>query len=245
MPTPISVSSPTHARPFRPLRPTPEVSLEPGDSVELSHRPRPLIGLANLGWAQALSAAAAAVPLVGPGVALPQRVPVVEQDPFLRCTCGPSSLEGVLRYWQPGRSAVVPDEMLTTYQAMQVGTALNGPTAPCFLWNDFRALAAVAQANGLNAKVETNVQIDATRNQLAEWVARGETVIVWRLLDGSIESGHYTVIDGVDSVGVHMMDPWCDSPAYDHVLWSTFQAQFKNPVSPNGMAIRVGRLPIY
>jgi hypothetical protein len=185
--------------------------------------------------------------LVGAGVALPKRIPALKQDPVLRCTCGPAALEAIFRYWFPERAFVVPNEAWTTHDAM-VASYAESPRrdlGPSFYWNDPIGLMHAARRVGLNAKTEHSVQVDGIRNQLAEWIARGETILVWRVLDGQSPSeGHFTAIDGIDAVGVHMMDPWPDTPPYQHVPWATFLAQFKNPFAPGGSVIRLARGPL-
>jgi hypothetical protein len=139
--------------------------------------------------------------------------------------------------------------------ANELGTALEAAAAsarvsprtelhPTFYWNDPRGLAAVAVQDGLHARLETAVRTDQLWNQLFVWVGWGETVIIWRVLDGySAGQGHYTVVDGVDDLGVHVMDPWPEAPPYDHIAWARFYPQFHNRLLPGGLAIRISALP--
>ncbi|HEY4223656.1 MAG TPA: C39 family peptidase, partial [Myxococcota bacterium] len=177
----------------------------------------------------------------GGAVGLGRPMPTVKQDAFLRCTCGPASLEAVLRYWLPVHAATSQTELNTAMQAAYASYLQHGPNDPWMQWNDPSGMASVAQGHGLQARIERGSLTPAsTPTALARWLANGETVILHRLLDGhSAEEGHYTVLTGVDAHGVHMMDPWPDSPAQCFVPWSTFLQQFQNAMSPGGQAVRV------
>ncbi|MCC6747740.1 MAG: hypothetical protein IT371_08795 [Deltaproteobacteria bacterium] len=207
------------------------------------------VGAATLTRPAAAEPWAPRAPLRGAGIALPRRVPAFMQNAVLRNTCGPSAVTAALRYWLPGFELRFPDEMQVVQLATQYAAALKPLLArtaphPTFLWNDADGLAAAARHHGLYAKVERGVRTDGFTNQLASWLALGETPVVWGLLDGvSPDSGHFRVVEGVDAVGVHLMDPWPDSPRYDHVPWATFERQFHNALVPEGLAIRLSAFP--
>ncbi len=122
-------------------------------------------------------------------VCLLRPVPPVRQSTPI--TCGPASLDSVLRYW--GKAS--PGELALSEQ---LGTLAAGVTRP-------EELAHLARRFGLDAELRERLQIE----DLEGFLRDGETAIVIWNDDG----GHYSVLTGIDDAHVHLMDPWPD-PAH-------------------------------
>lgn len=100
------------------------------------------------------------------------------------------------------------------------------------LINDPLDLAAALRQAQLFVEVRTG----STIHHLAQFIAAGETVILWSTMEG----GHYVVLQALGESGITAMDPWPVNPRYHQISWAEFLTHW----TPNGLAIRSGKFPL-
>jgi predicted double-glycine peptidase len=136
-------------------------------------------------------------------------------------TCGPSCLNSALLYWgirSPG------EHILGT----QLGTTYLTPPGP-------EHIANVARSYGLYAQTRVGLSF----LDLVRYVRQGETVIVTWFYE---DTGHYTLVTGMDENYIYMMDPWRQEPTFAFPI-SYFLRNWYRGTTFNGIGIRISGYP--
>ena len=136
-------------------------------------------------------------------------------------TCGPSCLNSTLLYWgkvSPGEHALLA----------HLGTTYTRPPTP-------ETIANLARGYGLY----TQARAGLTFPDLVRYVRQGETVIVMWWYDNS---GHYTLVTGIDKNYIYMMDPWNKQHTSAYPI-NYFLSNWYRVPAFNGVAIRICGYP--
>lgn len=153
-----------------------------------------------------------------PTVSLPRPLPHLKQD--VNGKCGPTSLAIGLNYFgrihqtNPYDPLQLPNQITDMVAAVAKSSAGLSPLTVLdpLSWsvavNSANNLAATALLYGLSAKVET-----ANLNQIASYVGQQEVVLIyWWQGPGPLDF-HWSVVQGLGPVTVHLRDPWPSDPS--------------------------------
>jgi hypothetical protein len=184
------------------------------------------------------------------GVRLPRPLPSIKQD--VNGKCGPASLAIALSYFgrlfpmnafncfemaDTATNCVFATGVQNGRYAMFAGMGHLGAT--CFTLNSGDSLAETARLFGLFSNAQ-----DATANQIASWVARGEVVLVHWLM-GPEREAHWSDVQHLGMVTTTLKDPWPTSPADNTMLTNDFLLRSSTGVAGYFHTVRVSDRPLY